>query len=138
MIDRNELLDALENVHEFLKEIDDPGHKAVAMAAAYIAGELNLDGLARPMTLEEVRECKGFLWLETAAPYTYDHQGHLYKAILVRKGLANGMLTFHARRVPNNVSKTSAVYYGVACRCWASKPTAEDMAAAEWEVDGDG
>ena len=60
MMDRNELLDALENVHEFLKEIDDPGHKAVAMAAAYIAGDLNLDGLARPMTLEEVRECKGF------------------------------------------------------------------------------
>lgn len=133
MMDRNELLDALENVHEFLKEIDDPGHKAVAMAAAYIAGELNLDGLARPMTLEEVRESKGFLWVE------FRESGAMPKGIF--KGVFIKMeetdMLFHLRR-PNWIGRYSAVLYGLRFRCWASKPTAEDMAAAEWEVDGDG
>lgn len=129
MMDRNELLDALENVHEFLKEIDDPGHKAVAMAAAYIAGDLNLDGLARPMTLEEVRECKGFLWVEIR------ETGAVSKGIFVRMNDEAAMV-FHLRR-PYWIGEYSAVLYGLRFRCWASKPTAEDVAAAEWEVDGD-
>ena len=130
MMDRNELLDALENVHDFLKEIDDPGHKAVAMAAAYIAGELNLDGLARPMTLEEVRESKGFLWVEIR------ETGAVSKGIFIKINDEAAMV-FHLRR-PYWIGEYSAVLYGLRFRCWASKPTAEDMAAAEWEVDENG
>ena len=136
MIDRNELLDALENVHDFLKEIDDPGHKAVAMAAAYIAGELNLDGGTRLLTLEEVREWKGFLWLEICPAYTGDLQGRLMKSAMVRDE-GDGVLTFQLREIPN-FHKVSVVYYGEAVRCWASKPTAEDRAAAKWEVEENG
>lgn len=138
MIDKNELLDRLGNVHEFLQAIDDPGADAVAIAAAILSGAATFQGGARLLSLEEVMGWKGFLWLETAAPYTNDHQGHLYRAIIVREGQANGVLTFHVRGVSPNVTKTSAVYYGLSCRCWASKPTAEDMAAAEWEAEENG
>ena len=136
MMDRNELLNRLGNVHEFLQAIDDPGADAVAIAAAILSGAATFQGGARLLSLEEVRDWKGFLWVEICPAYTGDFQGRLMKAAMVRDE-GDGVLTFQLREIPN-FHKVSVVYYGEAVRCWASKPTAEDQAAAEWEVDENG
>ena len=127
MMDRNKLLDALENVHDFLKEIDDPGHKAVAMAAAYIAGELEWHPAARLLTLGEIRGWKDILWIELKgkAPEI---------AVVEDFPFDEGAMRIYKGR---DLVMPWAVDYGRTFRCWASKPTAEDVAAAAWEVDGD-
>lgn len=129
MIDRNELLDRLGNVHEFLQAIDDPGADAVAIAAAILSGAATFQGGARLLSLEEVREWRGFLWVEIR------ENGAMSKGIFVKMEEAD--MIFHLRR-PYWIGQYSAVLYGLRFRCWASEPTAEDMAAAEWEAEENG
>lgn len=126
VIDRDELLDRLENVHEFLTAIDDQGKDTVALAAAIIAGEMSFRGGARLLTLEEVRDWKGFLWVEIR------ETGAISKGIFVKMNEAE--MVFYFRR-PHWIGEYSAVLYGLRFRCWASEPTPEDRTAAEWEAD---
>lgn len=130
MINKDELLDRLGNVHEFLQAIDDPGADAVAIAAAILSGAATFQGGARLMSLEEVREWRGFLWVESR------ETGAVSKGIFVRMN-DDAVMVFHLRR-PYWIGEYSAVLYGLRFRCWASKPTAEDMAAAEWEAEENG
>lgn len=136
MIDRDKLLDNLGNVHDFLRAIDDPGAEAVAIAAGIISGELEWHPAARLLTLGEVREWKDFLWMEVNPAYTEDRQGRLFRAVAVRDGQADDVLTFHLRETPN-VHKVGPVYYGASIRCWAEKPTPEDMEGVAWDEDAE-
>ena len=133
MMDRDQLLDTLGNVHEFLKAIDDPGADAVAMAAAVIAGDVEQKPAARLLTLREVKKWKDLLWLEVAAPYTEDHQGHLYRGLYEGED-EDAVLLFKLRGRPF-ISRTSAINYGLSIRCWATRPSADDMAVTPWEED---
>lgn len=132
MINREQLLTDLDNVHDFLRSIDDPCADSVAMAAAILSGAGTIRTAARLLTLEEVRGWEGFLWLELAAPIIDSRQTVLYKAVLT--GEEGGALYFHLRDDLHGYEK-SAVYYGLRFRCWASRPSADEMAAVPWDED---
>lgn len=130
MIDRDKLVEDLGQVFEFLKQIDDPYRDSVALAAGIISGEISEEpGAARLLRLEEVRGCKGFLWLQL---------GNKAVRAVVDEDV-DGAVWFYV--MPDNQTRAlDMIYYGAAWRCWESRPSEEEMAGAPWyeEVDGDG
>ena len=133
MIDRDKIVEDLGQVYEFLKQIDDPYRDSVALAAGLISGEISeAPAAARLLTLEEVRESKGFLWVENREPHRPT------KGIFVELD-REALMHFQVRRPEKWLSVYSAVLYGLCFRCWASRPTEEEMAGTPWEeVDVDG
>lgn len=130
-IDRDKIVDDLGQVFEFLKQIDDPYRDSVALAAGIISGEISeAPGAARLLSLEEVRESKGFLWVEIREP----HQ--IYKGVF--DCTEGGIIYFFIRRPEKWLYESSTLFCGFAWRCWASRPTEEEMAAMPWEEEGDG
>lgn len=131
--DRDKIVEDLGQVFEFLKQIDDPYRDSVALAAGLISGEISeAPAAARLLSLEEVRESKGFLWVENREPH------RLTKGIFVELD-REALMHFQVRRPEKWLSVYSAVLYGLCFRCWESKPTEEEMTGTPWEeVDGDG
>ncbi len=128
MIDRDKLVEDLGNVHDFLRAIEDPAADSVAVAAGIISGELEWKPAARLLTLEEVREWKGFLWIEFRgkAPEI---------AVVDDFPFDEGALRIYTAR---DLVMPMALNYGMNFRCWAEKPTPEDMEGAAWEAESDG
>ena len=125
---KEKMLTDLVNVHDFLVAIDDPCAESVAYAAAVISGEAEMRTAARLLTLEEVRESKGFLWVENRETHW------LIKGVLVKMD-KNAVMIFNVRRPGRWIYDYSALFYGSRFRCWASRPTEEEMAATPWEEE---
>lgn len=140
MIDRDKLVEDLGQVFEFLKQIDDPYRDSVALAAGIISGEISeAPGAARLLRLEEVREWKGFLWLEARDGFEIKSDSpHVTRAIV--DGFEDGAVIFYIHPSDGIAFECDAILYGEKWRCWESRPSEEEMAGAPWyeETEGDG
>ena len=100
--------------------------------------------LQRPMTLEETWEkskevSDNVVWLE----FKEEHEDYLYVIPALISNTApwpfgmNHLPTIRYFRFlvwPKDIIEVEKEKYGEKHRCWASKPTDEERAAAKWEV----
>ena len=128
-LDRDKIVEDLGQVYEFLKQIDDPYRDSVALAAGLISGEISeAPAAAQMLSLGKVRGWKDILWIE--------FKGKAPKIAVVDDfPFDEGVMRIYTAQDP---VMPLAWDYGRTYRCWASRPTEEEMAAAPWEeVDGD-
>ena len=132
-IDRDKIVEDLGQVFDFLHSIDDPYADSVAVAAGIISGEIGeAPAAARLLSLGEVREWKERLWLEARDGFEIAADSpHVTRAIV--DGFECGGVIFYISPNDGIPFDCDAILYGEKWRCWETRPTEEEMAAAPWE-----
>ena len=93
--------------------------------------------MQRPLTLEEVKENRA-VWIEDDGCETGQE---LYPALYYAEGYPqHTVFTYLDEDLGEEDAWLNNTQYGITWRCWATKPTEEERANAEWEEgvnDGD-
>ena len=136
MTDREKLVELLlkcEQVHERDLNDDWKDGEIEAIADHLIANGVTIAEMQKPLSLERVKENRA-VWIEDDGCETGQE---LYPALYYAKGHPHHTVFIYQEE---DHAWLDNLEYGVTWRCWATKPTEEEMANAEWEegaTDGD-
>ena len=91
-----------------------------------IANGVTIAEMKKPLALEQVKE-KRAVWIEDDGcetgqelyPALYDAKGYPHHTVFIYQDEGHAWL--------------DNLLYGITWRCWETRPTEEEMAAAEWE-----
>lgn len=86
----------------------------------------------RLMTIEEVRQSNGIIYLETNEEYTRDHKPRCETAMIAAE-TDHETLIFELPKKNGRTTQTSACFYGWVIRCWTAKPTDKQREAVKWD-----
>lgn len=107
------------------------------LADHLIANGVTMAGMQRPLTLEQVKENRA-VWIEDDGCETGEE---LYPALYYAEGYPqHTVFTYLDEDRGEEDAWLNNTEYGITWRCWATKPTEEERANAEWEEgvnDGD-
>ena len=138
MTDREKLV---ELINEGVEIYSDGWQKqfgaAEAVADHLITNGVTMAGMQRPLTLEQVKENRA-VWIEDDGCETGEE---LYPALYYAEGYPqHTVFTYLDEDLGEEDAWLNNTQYGITWRCWATKPTEEERANAEWEEgvnDGD-
>lgn len=103
----------------------------VASDALALIHHLESNQMKKPMTLEEALQAKA-VWIEDDGCET---GVELYPVLYYAKGYPKKSVFITAMDNEDNQAWLNNEEYGITWRCWASRPTEEERAAAKWEED---